>query len=546
MTSDGLYERILEEVEKGANLPLPQPPRSSASVVLWRRVANGVEVFWIQRSASLPFMGGWHAFPGGGLSRRDLGIEVSGSSRQLSDAPADGAMPEAVLDGVPELSPIIQAGLMACAVRELFEETGILLYEDDGDSVDRSTLSSRLPGLRRELLSKELDFGSLLDGEALRPAASELVYAGRWLTPPLGPLRFDNRFFLLEWPAARQPQPEILPGEVESGEWIRPTVALERWRRGEVLTAPPILHILEVLEQEGPELGLGRLHRPEERNLGPYRRIEFRPGVLLFPLRSPTLPPASYTNTYLVGTGDCVLVDPGSPLEEETDRLIRGLEAAQRQLGRRVTAIWLTHHHPDHVGGAGLLREVLGVPVLAHSATATRVRERGLPVDGELQADQRVELPGESPMGIRVLHTPGHARGHLCFWLEQDRSVLAGDLVAGLGTIVIDPPEGNMTEYLDSLERLRDMSPGTLLPAHGPAIKNGVDKLRVLIGHRRWREQRILEAWEAGCRQADEIMEVAYDEVPGIVRPLAERQILAHLERLQSAGALDPSPPEGP
>lgn len=149
-------------------------------------------------------------------------------------------------------------------------------------------------------------------------------------------------------------------------------------------------------------------------------------------------------------------------------------------------------------------------------------------------------------MGIRVLHTPGHARGHLCFWLEQDRSVLAGDLVAGLGTIVIDPPEGNMTEYLDSLERLRDMSPGTLLPAHGPAIKNGVDKLRVLIGHRHWREQRILDAWEAGCRQADEIMEVAYDEVPGIVRPLAERQILAHLERLQSAGALDPSPPEGP
>ena len=338
------------------------------------------------------------------------------------------------------------------------------------ESIEADVLENQLHTLRRQLLSKELDFAGLLASANQAPVVSDLVYAGRWLTPPLGPVRFDNRFFLVNWQQTRVAQPEIIVGEIESGEWIRPAVALQKWRDGEVLAAPPILHILEVLAQVGPIAGVERLQRPEERNLGPFRRIEFRPGVLLFPVRSPTLPPASYTNVYLLGTGECILVDPGSPVEEEVERLKMGLEATERRLGRRVTAIWLTHHHPDHVGGVEPLRAALDVPVLAHPATAARLRERGLKIDGELQDDQRVILPGEQPMEIRVLHTPGHARGHLCFLVEQDGSLVAGDMVAGLGTIVIDPPEGDMSAYLRSLERLRDLAPATILPAHGPAI----------------------------------------------------------------------------
>jgi glyoxylase-like metal-dependent hydrolase (beta-lactamase superfamily II) len=355
----------------------------------------------------------------------------------------------------------------------------------------------------------------------------------------LGPVRFDNRFFLLRWQEARRLQPEIVVGEVESGEWVRPAVALQRWRDGEVLTAPPILHILEVLEQDGPEAGLERLHSPKEANLGPFRRIEFRPGILLFPLRSPTLPPAAYTNTYLLGTEECVLVDPGSALKQEVERLRRGLEAAERDLGRRVTAIWLTHHHPDHVGGVQPLREALKVPVLAHPATAARLQERGIGIDGELQDDRRIHLQGSPPMDIKVLHTPGHARGHLCFLVEGDASLVAGDMVAGLGTIVIDPPEGNMNDYLNSLGRLRDLAPRTILPAHGPAIWNSVERLTELIDHRLMRERRILEAWDSGRRSPAEIVEVAYDDIPEIVLPLAARQVVAHLERLRSAGSLE-------
>ena len=545
MTDGGLYERVLEQVEKGASLPRPRPPRASASVVPWRETAEGLEVYWIQRAESLRFMGGWHAFPGGGLSRQDHEIEFTGRPQRLAEAPPDGALPEAVLDGVFDLGPIDPPGLLICAVRELFEETGLMLCSPDLEAFSDDSLTSQLRALRRELLSKETDFAGLLSGANLLPTVSALVYAGRWLTPPLGPVRFDNRFFLLNWPGTRAVQPEIIVGEVESGEWVRPAVALERWNNGEVLAAPPILHILEVLDQLGPAAGLERLHRPEERNLGPYRRIEFRPGVLLFPLRTPTLPPASYTNAYLLGTGECILVDPGSPFEEEVGRLRRGLEAAERQLGRRVTAIWLTHHHPDHVGGVESLRDTLRVPVLAHPATGTRLQDRGLKVDGELLEDQRITLAGDPPVEVRVLHTPGHARGHLCFLLERDGSLVAGDMVAGFGTIVIDPPEGNMSAYLTSLQRLRDLEPRTIFPAHGPTIKNAAAKLDELIDHRLRREQRILGAWDSGRRRPDEIMEVAYDEIPEIVRPLAERQIVAHLERLRSSGSLDRSePPE--
>ncbi|HEX5757742.1 MAG TPA: MBL fold metallo-hydrolase, partial [Thermoanaerobaculia bacterium] len=223
----------------------------------------------------------------------------------------------------------------------------------------------------------------------------------------------------------------------------------------------------------------------------------------------------------------------------ELDRLHRALAAALEGPGRRLGGIWLTHHHADHVGGVEATRAAFGVPVLAHPATAERLAARGLRVDGTLEDGERVVLAGEPPLALRVVHTPGHARGHLCFFDEEGRTLVAGDLVAGVGTIVVDPPEGDMDDYLASLEKALALAPATLLPAHGPAIHGGAAKLREYLEHRLWREERVLAAWRDGLRTPVAMLPTVYDDAPPEALPLAARQIEAHLTRLRRAGRLD-------
>ncbi|HEY2738255.1 MAG TPA: MBL fold metallo-hydrolase [Thermoanaerobaculia bacterium] len=537
---DSLYELVLKNISTagaGGTSPALPPSRPSAAVVPWRRTAGGVEVYWVRRAAELPFMGGWHAFPGGGLSRSDAAVSVDGHPAGAGEGPPAAGFPESLgggAGGTPENQidhpgPDLLPGLVACALRELFEEIGLLLATPAPDP-------AALGAAQQALLAKEKSFAEILAGLGARLDASRLVWAGRWVTPPFAPVRFDNRFFLLEWPASEPIQPEVLPGELAEGEWIAPGAALARCR-DEALAAPPILHILEVLAQDGPEAGIDRLRDPSETNLGPLRRIEMRPGVLMIPLATHTLPPALTTNAYLLGTEEAVLVDPGSPLDAENERLERALTVARDRLGRRVTAIWLTHHHQDHIGGVERLRRFLGVPVLAHPATAERLAGR-IAVDATLVDNQRIVLAGDPPFAVRVIHTPGHARGHLCFLAESHNSILAGDLVAGLGTIVVDPPEGDMDDYLASLARLADLNPRTLFPAHGPAIQNAVAKLREYIEHRLWREEKVAAAWSQGLRTPGEMLPTVYEDVPKEAYPLAERQILAHLARLRKAGRI--------
>jgi glyoxylase-like metal-dependent hydrolase (beta-lactamase superfamily II)/8-oxo-dGTP pyrophosphatase MutT (NUDIX family) len=509
----GLYERALAAAA-GAPLVAAKPPRPSAAVVPWRRRDGRLEVFWVRRSDAVPFMPGWHAFPGGAVMRGDAEMPVFGEPRELLGTGNEEA-------SGPHLAP----GVVAAALRELWEETGVLVVA--------AAAALDLP--------RDLDAAALaaaLRERALGLDAAALTWAGRWLTPPFAPLRFDNRFFLLHWPAERTPQPAVVPGELAEGEWTAPAAALARWHAGDVLAAPPILHLLTVLAEDGPERGLPRLHDPVEADLGPFRRIEFRPGVVMVPLRTPTLPPATHTNAYLLGTGPAVLVDPGSPHADEQARLLAAADAAAARLGRRVGEIWISHHHPDHVGGVAAAAAALGVPVAAHAESAARLAAVGIRVDRALADGERHELgPG---FHVRVLHTPGHARGHLAFLVEEDRTLLCGDLLSALSTIVIDPPEGSMADYLLSLERCGALAPRFLFPAHGPVLRDGERVLAQLGEHRRAREERVLAAWRQGNTDPETIVPLAYDEaeVPPPLRPIAARQVLAHLEHLRGLGRL--------
>lgn len=529
MSASSVYEQVLSGVGRSNPLPTPRP-RPSGSVVLWRTDAAGdLEVYWVRRSPVLRFMGGWHAFPGGGIAGVDLETAVSGRPIDV-DEPFDPADVPGADDG--EMPPTMIDGLSAGTLRELFEETGLLLHTP-GEVLDPAHVKEA----RRKLVDQKGIFPKLLRDLGATLDASRLTYAGRWVTPAFSTIRFDARFFLLEWSQEEELQPEIWQGELDRGEWIRPAEAIQRWRRADVLLAQPNLHILRVLLREGPIRGLEHLRPGGDEGPAPHR-IEFRKEISAVPQRTHTLPPATHTSAYLVGVREMVLVDPGSGDGDQIERLKRAVQAAGKRDGSIVKAIWLTHHHPDHVGGVNAMRRALGVPVCAHPLTTERLEERGIEVDQPLLDGQRIVLAGDPPIALQVLHTPGHARGHLCFFEEGSRTLIAGDMIAGHSTIIIDPPEGDMDEYLSSLSRLISLQPKTLLPAHGSMLANAVERLQGLYNHRLRREQMVLEAWKQGVHDPLELLSSVYPDIQAHEYPMAERQIAAHIGRLRKLGMI--------
>jgi glyoxylase-like metal-dependent hydrolase (beta-lactamase superfamily II) len=518
--------------------------RHAVGLILRRRGEHGTpaSVYLAERRPELAFFGGYWAFVGGTVEEQDEDPRLAAACAR---AGAAGTGAAAGAEAPP------QPRLVAAAARELFEETGVLLARPAGaarsgaDGASAGARSARLDAralaaLRTRLVARTARFADLLEDSALEIDAARLVPACRMITPPFTTIRYDTLFFLVD--LEPDEEPAVLAEELVRGEFLAPRDALARWRRGERLIVPPGLVLLESLERTEEE-SAARFLAAARRLTAGYARgkihpVRFSPGIQMATLHTSTHPPADHTNAYFVGEERVLVVDPGSDRAEEQEKLFEALDEV-RAAGRRLEAIVLTHHHPDHVGAVSAVAARFGLPVWAHEETARalggRIRVTRALVDGET-------LPlGAAPDGtpgwtLTVIHTPGHARGHLAFQESRHLALVVGDLVSTISTIVISPPEGHMATYLASLSRLRALPAGTICPAHGPARRDSHAVLDAALAHRARREEKVVAALGPAFRSLDEILSRAYDDVAPAAHALARRSLVAGLEKLVDEG----------
>jgi glyoxylase-like metal-dependent hydrolase (beta-lactamase superfamily II)/8-oxo-dGTP pyrophosphatase MutT (NUDIX family) len=479
---------------KPTSIPFLSPERKlmssvvTAASVLLARGARSLEVFAIRRSSQLRFFGGFIAFPGGCVD------------------PDDGGL------------------LHITAARELFEETGVLV----ADLADHSSL----PDLRQELLAKRLRFSEILSRLNVIIDPRSFTPIGRLVTPPFASARFDTTFFIADLPQGQQA--EVWPGELDQGFWSTTDDLLTSWTKGECLVSPPTVSLLEAFRHR-PVRDIVTAVRPLLASLdhGALPPIYFAPAVQMLPLLAPALAPLTHTNVFLIGTGPTLLIDPGAVDPDEQRRLCEVLD------GRPPSEVVLTHHHPDHIGSANLVAQRYGVPIAAHPWTAEKLRGR-IEVSHLVNDGDTLDL-GPAPDGhgrwhLQVLFTPGHAPGHLAFWEPRYRLLFAGDMVSTLSSVIVAPPDGDLTLYLDSLRTLTDYDARLLLPAHGSPTPRSRQTLQEAIAHRRKREEQLLQALSIRPRTIEDLCAEIYSGLPGHLRRFAELQIEAGLIKLEREG----------
>ncbi len=243
----------------------------------------------------------------------------------------------------------------------------------------------------------------------------------------------------------------------------------------------------------------------------------------------------SGTQTYIVGTGDVAVIDPGPDLPEHVEALLTALGE------ERIAAIVCTHTHRDHSPASRSLARATGAPIVGCAPLA--LDDDGPRADASFDADyapDRILADGERLEGdgwtLEAVATPGHTSNHLCIALPEAGALFTGDHVMGWSTSIVSPPDGDMAAYMASLERLLGRDDRIYFPAHGPAVEEPKKLVRGLKLHRRQREAQILRELEMGETRIPSMVERMYRDIDPRLHPAAGRSVLAHLLDLEARG----------
>lgn len=251
---------------------------------------------------------------------------------------------------------------------------------------------------------------------------------------------------------------------------------------------------------------------------------ELAPGVRRLLAPNPSMMTGPGTNTYLLGSKEIAVIDPGPAIEEHVD-------AIQELAAAPIKWILVTHTHPDHSPAAALLAAATGADKIGRAPPQGRHQDQTFSPDRSPEDGDSFET-GE--FSLQAIHTPGHASNHLCYLHPEEKLLFTGDHIINGSTVVIDPPDGSMSDYLRSLERLKSLDMNAILPGHGEVIENPQEAVDWLIKHRLKREAKIVAALKKQPNATSrELVALVYDDVDKKLHELAEHSLLAHLIRLE-------------
>jgi glyoxylase-like metal-dependent hydrolase (beta-lactamase superfamily II) len=261
------------------------------------------------------------------------------------------------------------------------------------------------------------------------------------------------------------------------------------------------------------------------------------PGVHHLKIHSRTLKPARYTNVYLIGDKEVIIIDGGYSEDAELEKLFQLL----KKLGDpRVVMNVISHRHKDHYNRTDIVSDRTGARLAAHREDIGSVNDglNGLHADLKLKDGEELEADGKK---IRVMHLPGHTPGMLNFYLEEDGLLFTSDNVVGFGTTWIGPPDGDMTLYLNSLRTLLALNSVKICPGHGPIIERPAEKIEEIIDHRLKREEQLLSLIGEGFSTSEELFRKVYvkgEKIHSSLNTVARRTIEGHLAKLQKEGKI--------